>query len=72
MLSELRLNSNTGIDCSAQIPMPKLDDRWSRDMQEDMKAAVDLLFKFKAGLDKLHPECLRFMDNILRQPNPRY
>lgn len=72
MLSELRLNSDSGINCSAKVPLPMPDDRWSRDMQEDMKAAVDLLFKFKAGLDKLHPECTRFMENILRQPNPRY
>ncbi len=44
------------------------DDRWSRSMQEDMKEAIDLVFKFKLALDKLHPECLVIIERIISLP----
>ena len=66
MLSQIRPNSVPApsqfapLECSS-----KPDDRWMRSMQEDMKEAVDLLFKFKAGLDKLHPECLSIIERMI-------
>lgn len=41
------------------------DNRYERDMQEDMKTAIDLLWKFKEGLQKLHPECEYFMQKMI-------
>lgn len=63
MLSQLR-NFNSP-SMSAQCAMPSPDDRWNRNMQEDMKEAIDLVFKFKASLDKLHPECLTIIERMI-------
>lgn len=46
--------------------MPILNKTWERDMQQDMKEAIDLLFKFKESLDKLHPECTRFIERMMQ------
>lgn len=72
MLSDIRPSS---VSQFAQVPPPGLqcavDDRFSRNVQEDMKEAIDLLFKFKASLDKLHPDCTRLIEGILLIA-PRY
>ena len=66
MLSQLRnFNSMSDMNAPMQCVAPKPDDRWSRNMQEDMKEAIDLVFKFKASLDKLHPECLTIIERMI-------
>ncbi len=66
MLSDLRVGSPTPSQF-AECIRPVSDDRYSRNMQDDMKEAVDLLFKLKAGLDKLHPECTRLIEKMMGQ-----
>lgn len=74
MLSQIRLNpkydspSASINQCVGIAP----SDAWSRDMQEDMKTAIDLLWKFKAGLDKLHPDCLGIIERMISLPNRNY
>lgn len=60
MLSNIRLNQ-------ACTEMPKVDNRWNRDMKHDMKAALDLLWKFKEGLEELHPDCTNIIEKMLQQ-----
>lgn len=67
MLSQVRMQQSR--ENSPVCAMPSIDNRWNRDMQEDMKAAIELLWKFKAGLDKLHPECLTMIENMLQIRN---
>ena len=66
MLSDLRVGCFPSKDSS--IHQPVCDDRYSHDMQEDMKVAIELLFKLKAGLDKLHPECTRLIEKMMATP----
>lgn len=66
MLSDIRPSNSQ----FAQVPVPSVlkcaaEDRYSRNVQEDMKEAIDLLYKFKASLDKLHPDCIRLIEGIL-------
>jgi hypothetical protein len=69
MLGQLRSNNvNEALQCCA----PKPDERWARDQKEDMKTALDLLWKFKEGLDKLHPECVTLIERMLFVPHNRY
>lgn len=70
MLSSLRVpNSNPSPMMSDAISARiACDDRFARNMQEDMKEAIDLLFKLKAGLDKLHPECLCIIERMISLP----
>ncbi len=62
------------INCrSAQTcDVPRVDDRYSRNPKDDLKEAIDLLWKFKEALDKLHPDCLMFMDRMLSSGNRPY
>jgi hypothetical protein len=69
------LNLIRGQECNmnaAQVCAPKPDDRWQRDMKEDMKSAIDLLWKFKLDLDKLHPEVMMIIENMLQNNQRRY
>ena len=59
MLSNMRFNT----PCTA---MPQVDERWNRDMKDDMKKAIDILWKFKADLDQLHPECASIIEKMLQ------
>lgn len=68
MLTQL----NTGLNHHSECIAPKPDDRWSRNQKEDMKEAVDLLWKFKEALDRLHPECTNLMERMLQVPHYRY
>lgn len=47
-------------------PTPAIDDRWARDVKDDLKIAVDLVCEFKEKLDKLHPLCLDIVSTWLR------
>jgi len=68
MLSELRCNSAPSQFAPLGIAQQAcVDDRYSRGMEEDMKTAIELLFKLKAGLDKLHPECTRLIEKMMAQ-----
>lgn len=65
MLSDIRCQT-------AQVPsMPQIcaDDRYARNMEEDLKVAIELLFKFKAGLDKLHPQCTQLIEKMMSMPH---
>jgi hypothetical protein len=63
MLSQLRtFNTSLNSPVCAEV---RPDDRWSRNMQEDMKEAIDLVFKLKASLDKLHPDCLTIIERMI-------
>jgi hypothetical protein len=68
MLSDLRTNSASS-QFSPELCRPVSDDRYARGMEDDMKEAIGLLFKLKAGLDKLHPECTRMIEKMMAQPN---
>lgn len=68
MLSILRTNSICGNEPLAQV-RPVGEDKWARDMAEDTKTAIDLLFKFKKELDKLHPEVLTVIENMMQIRN---
>jgi hypothetical protein len=67
MLSDLRTNSTSPSFAPQLCASP--DDRYARGMEDDMKEAISLLFKLKAGLDKLHPECTRMIEKMMAQPN---
>jgi hypothetical protein len=71
MLSQLRIHSMAPASF-AQVEKNASDDKWSRNMQDDMKEAIDLLFKFRRDLDKLHPECMQIIENMLQRNHPRY
>lgn len=68
MLSDLRTNAASPQFAPIAQQMSVCDDRYARGMEEDMKEAIGLLFKLKAGLDKLHPECTRMIEKIMAQP----
>lgn len=65
MLSQLRCHSSSPSQFAPLQAAVNPDDRWARNMQEDMKEAIDLAFKFKAALDKLHPECLTIIERMI-------
>ena len=71
MLSQLRVASPASQYSPKECGIAP-DDRWARNMQDDMITAIDLLFKFKAGLDKLHPDCLAIIERMVSLPNNRY
>ncbi len=59
----------------AKVPMPVnsiSETTWNRNFKEDMHAALDLLYKFKEGLEKLHPECTRNIERLLGVYDKRY
>ncbi len=70
MLSDLRCQATAPLHPLGLAPIA-CDDRYSRSMEEDLKEAISLLFKFKAGLDKLHPQCTALIEKMMSFP-PRY
>jgi len=66
MLSSMRLTQNC-----ANSPIKVVDDRWDRNMKEDMKTAMDLLWEFRTALDRLHPECVTILERMLQIPSYR-
>lgn len=61
MLSALKIKR---INDAPTVPM--IDKTWERNIQDDLKEAIDLLFNFKASLEKLHPECTRVIERIMQ------
>lgn len=60
MLTGMRLNQ---VNVCPEI---KPDDRYSRSIKDDMKIAMELLFQFKEGIEKLHPECSYLIEKLLQ------
>jgi hypothetical protein len=50
------------VDCS-----PKKPSTYDRNFKDDMKTALDLVFKFSEELEKLHPECKRTISKLLQE-----
>ncbi len=42
------------------------ETRYDRDEEEDMKTALGLLYNLKKELDKLHPNCLMFVERVIQ------
>lgn len=65
--------SNMSSNCQA-VPMSIHDDsrqyeeRRRRNEGEDMQKAIAMLYEFKANLDKLHPNCVGIIENMLQRP----
>ncbi len=72
MLSDLQVNPRPALNHVNQFAELRSDDRYSRNMKEDMKEAIDLLFKLKDGLDKLHPECIHMIEKMMACQNRTY
>lgn len=60
-------------DC-AQVPMmsctkeaKEYEERCKRDMQEDLKSAIDLVFDFKRELGKFHPGATETVLRMVRE-----
>lgn len=62
MLSSLNCNQAQRCEVSA----PRMDDRYERNEQEDLKLAIDHLYEFKAKLNKLHPGVLDKIELMLQ------
>lgn len=59
----------SGLNCSpqrAECSAPRMDDRYDRNEQEDLKLAIDYLYEFKAKLNKLHPSVLDKVELMLQ------
>jgi len=59
----------TGMRFQQEACAIRPDDRYSRNIKEDIKVAMDLLFQFKEGMEKLHPECSSLIEKLLQNPN---
>ena len=62
----------TGSRLNACVEAPRPDDRYSRNLKEDLKSAMDLLISFKESLEKLHPECSFLIEKLLQNSHNRY
>ena len=47
---------------------PQVPECYKRNFKDDLKTALDLFYKFKEDLDKLHPECIRLIDQLVQRP----
>lgn len=65
MLSSMRSGN---VPC---VNFPQVDERWNRNMKDDMKKALDLLWQFKESLDQLHPDCTSIIEKMLQCPQYR-
>lgn len=64
------INRHTGGFSNSVCSQPAVslsNDIYARDMQEDMVTAINLLFKFKQELDKLHPNCTSLIEDMLQR-----
>jgi len=55
--------------CDSQVNQATA--RHNRNEEEDMKTAIEELYRFKKNLDKLHPICMSLIEKIL-QNNDRF
>ena len=46
---------------------PSTEDRWERNIREDIKQGMDLIFEFKEKLNKLHPLAQEVLVGMLSQ-----
>ena len=60
------LNQFRSFETNKPCNVPMVDDKWARNIKEDMKTALDLVFKFCEDLDKLHPECKTIVDKMFQ------
>lgn len=44
---------------------PRHDSKYDRNLKDDFKKAVDLLWKFKEELNELHPNCEFLINQLL-------
>lgn len=65
MLSSLNCHQGQAQRC--EVNAPRMDDRYERNEQEDLKLAIDHLYEFKAKLNKLYPGVLDKIENMLQQ-----
>lgn len=71
MLSMFRNTPQFLNDCVPQPSMAKIavEGRYSRNLKDDMKKAMDLLFQFNADLAELHPDCQHIVERMLAGGN---
>lgn len=43
------------------------EGRWTRIEEDDLKTAVGYLYEFKKKLDKLHPNCIHIIQQMLQE-----
>jgi hypothetical protein len=46
--------------------VPSIDDKWNRNLKEDLQTAVGLVCELKEKLEKLHPRCADIVAGWLR------
>ena len=59
MLSRIGHQSTEPLHCVRET-------RYDRNEEEDMKTAIGLLYSFKKDLDKLHPNCVGFIEAVIQ------
>lgn len=61
MLSSYCFNQNE------PIPQPSGQVNYQRNLKDDLKTALDLLFEFKEKIDKLHPNTKEIIEQMLQK-----
>jgi hypothetical protein len=51
--------------CMAPQMPSNYEERYKRNEKKDLKRAMDLFFKLKENLDKLHPACAQVVYNLV-------
>lgn len=67
MLTGIRL-----VDEPTQISQSVPEDRYRRNLKQDIKVAVDKFLDFKEELDRLHPNCAVFIEKLMQENIRRY
>jgi len=60
------LNTEAAAQCAQERLAYPTESRWNRSEEEDMQQAIAYLYEFKKKLDKLHPNCMNLIQNILQ------
>ncbi len=61
------------MDCASELALKvRAEDRYNRNEEEDMQTAITYLYDFKRKIDKLHPNCLRLVDQMLQNNHRIY
>lgn len=45
-----------------------VEERWTRNEQEDVKKAIEHLYEFKEKLSKLHPVAQQVIEDLVQRP----
>lgn len=62
-----------GNQCNLPMPSNAIKEessthsRFQRNEKEDLKTGIDLLYKFKEDLDKLHPQTIEVIEAMLQK-----